>query len=497
MKNEGEVLKPRLHFSRTSHSMHLEKIKTPFNFIIFGASGDLAHLKIFPSLYELALQRRFPENFSIYGYARSKMTQAQFRKGFKASVKKYTEKILYNEKVIDELLEHVSYHQGQYDHEEDFQHFAEKLMEVQENKKVYNLAFFATPPLVTQEIVGNLAKIRKKLGGKLDLMLEKPFGENRKSAGKLFQWITNHFEKENLFLIDHYLGKSAVRSIFPLRYNNTILNLLLKGHAISNIQISALETIGVEERIGFFENVGIIKDMIQSHLLQVLGLLTMSMPVNQEVRSIGREKGDVISGLRQDKKGGIVLGQYQDYKSQPGVKANSKTPTFAAIRLFIDLAEWYQVPIYIRSGKKMSHKHTYIVIEFKKPPYVKTSEIDPNRLIIELHPKENIQIKLVNDLGKEVPQRNELLTEESLACMGDDCLSPYANLILDGFLKRYGSFLSIDEILASWHFIDSVHENIEKNKIKIISYESNSKGPEQQEQLTALDGNQWYDVKHL
>lgn len=477
--------------------MQLEKIKHSFNFLIFGASGDLAHLKIFPSLYELMLQKRFQGNFTIYGYARSPKSHAQFRKEFKVSVKKYTDKLLYNEKVVDELLQHVFYQQGQYDHQADYEHFADALIHAQGGKKVYNLAFFAVPPVVTRSVIENLAHVREKLGGQLELMLEKPFGVDRKSAGELFQAVTNHFDKENLFLIDHYLGKSAVRSIFPLRYNNTILNLLLKGQAISNIQISALETAGVDERIGFFENVGIIKDMIQSHLLQVLALLTMSMPVNQEVRSVQREKGDIISALRQDKQGGIVLGQYKGYKEQTGVKKSSKTPTFAALRLFIDLAEWYQVPIYIRSGKNLSHKHTYIAIEFKKPAYAKNSKVDPNRLIIELYPKEKIQIKLVNDLGKAVPQYSELMTEESLACMGDDCLSPYANLILDAFLKRYHSFLSLDEILASWHFIDSIHERIEKDKIKITQYESGTEGPKQQEKLTQIDDHQWYDPKHL
>jgi len=181
------------------------------------------------------------------------------------------------------------------------------------------LAFFAVPPVAFKPVIESLAAARDKLGQDVDLMLEKPFGEDRESAGELFKFVTNYFDKKNLFLIDHYLGKAAVRSIFPLRYNNAILNLLLKGNAISNIQISALETTGVDERIGFFDDVGIVKDMIQSHLLQILGLLTMAMPVHQEVHSIRREKGDVISALRQDSSGGIVLGQYKSYTKQKGV----------------------------------------------------------------------------------------------------------------------------------------------------------------------------------
>jgi len=477
--------------------MKLDKIEKSFNFIIFGASGDLANLKLFPAIYELALQKRFTKNFTIFGYARSNMSQNEFKKRFADSVKKHINKLVFNQKVLDDLLTHAHYQQGQYNSEKDYENFAKALLKAHKGKKVYNLAFFAIPPIAFKPVVENLSKIRKKIGQKVDLMIEKPFGEDRKSAGELFQFVSNHFDKENLFLIDHYLGKAAVRSIFPLRYNNTILNLLLKGHAISNIQISALETTGVDERIGFFDDVGIIKDMIQSHLLQILALLTMSMPIHHEVHSIRREKGDVISALRVDPECGIILGQYKSYKNLKGIKKGSDTPTFAALKLFIDLTEWYEVPIYIRTGKNLSHKHTYIAIEFKKPAYTKGSEVEANRLIIELYPKEKIQIKLVNDLGKEVPDYSDLITEESLACMGDDCLPPYANLILDAFLKRYISFLSIDEILASWHFVDDVHARIKKEKVKVIKYKEDGYGPKEQDKLTTMDNNKWYDAESL
>lgn len=477
--------------------MKLDKVEKPFNFIIFGASGDLASLKLFPGIYELALQKRFAKEFAIYGYARSKMTNEEFRKLFAKSVKKYTDKLVFSQKILDELLEHVFYHQGAYNEKKDYEDLATRLLQTQGKKAVCNLAFFAIPPIVYQPVIENLAAIRKKLGGKMELILEKPFGEDRQSAGELFKLITHHFDKENLYLIDHYLGKAAVRSILPLRYNNTILNLLLKGEAISNIQISALETVGVEERIGFFDNVGIIKDMIQSHLLQILALLTMSMPVHQEVHAIRREKGDILSALRYDKNCSVILGQYETYSSQKGVKKDSATPTFAALKLFIDLTEWYQVPIYIRTGKKLSHKHTYIVVEFKKPAYAKELDIEANKLIIELYPKEKIQLKLVNDLGKEVHKYSELITEESLACMGDDCLPPYASLILDALLGRNVSFLSIDEVLASWHFVDGIHGYISKNKIKLAKYKEGGIGPADQRKLTEQDHNQWYDAKHL
>lgn len=474
----------------------MEQIQTAFNFIIFGASGDLASLKIFPSIYALALQKRFPENYKIYGYARSEMSNEAFREKFKKSIETHWDKSTFDPVILDELLTHLYYFQGQYDEMDDYESFGDELLKAHDGKTVKNLAFFAIPPVAFKPVIENLSSIKEKLGGHVELMLEKPFGNDRTTAGELFHFLNSHFDKESVYLIDHYLGKAAVRSIFPLRYNNTILNLLLQGGEISNIQISALETAGVDERIGFFDEVGTIKDMIQSHLLQVLALLTMSMPVRKEVHSIRREKGDILSALRQDSKGGIVLGQYEGYKEKEGVKEGSKTPTFAALRLFIDLTKWYQVPIYIRTGKKLSHKHTYIVIEFKKPAYAKDLETDGNKLIIELYPKERIEIKLVNDIGKQVPQYTELITDESLACQGDDCLPPYANLILDAFLGRHVSFLSIDEILASWHFVDELYAQIDKKQILPTQYPCGGEGPKEQFDLTSFDNNQWYDIEH-
>ncbi len=475
--------------------MNLSKIQKPFNLIIFGASGDLANIKLFPALYELALQKRLPKQYQIVGFARSKMTEAQFRKRFERSIKKRCDKLTFDPKVLDELLSHLHYFQGQYDEKTSYEELAKYLLKGHKGKKVYNLGFLAVPPNVFRPVIKNMAAIKQKIGNEdtVELMLEKPFGADRKSAGELFNFVTNYFDKKHLYLIDHYLGKAPVRSLFPLRYNNTILNLLLQGKAISNIQITAFEKAGVDERIGFFDQVGIVKDMIQSHLLQVLALLTKAMPLKKEVSSIRREKGNMLSALRYpDDECGIVLGQYQSYKKQKGVQKDSTTPTFAALRCMMDLTEWYQVPIYIRTGKKLSHKHTYIVVEFENPPYA-NKKVDHNRLIIELHPGEKLSLRLVNDIGQNMPSDHNLVPEGSLACMGDDCLPAYATLVLDAFLKRYESFLSIDEVLASWHFIDSLENCTKKHALKPIQYKEGSDGPKQQFALTKMDGFKWYD----
>lgn len=478
--------------------MKLKKVDKSFNFILFGASGDLAYLKLFPALYELVLQKRFDKPWSIVGFARTEMTDAEFRKRVQKSLKEHVDKNLYNQKAVDEMLEHVYYYQGQYDDAESYHLLADKLHEIHDGKKVYNLAFLAVPPMAFEPIAKQLANIRSFIRP-IQVMMEKPFGDDRKSAGDLFQSITTYFEKEDLFLIDHYLGKASVQSILPLRYNNTILNLLLKGEAIANIQISALETVGVEERVSYFDQVGIVKDMVQSHLLQVLALLTMNMPLHKDVKSVRREKGSILSALTySDVECGAILGQYESYRKQKDVSKDSKTPTFAAFRCFIDRSDWYQIPIYIRTGKKLSHKHTYVVIEFKKPPFQeKNKELEANRLIIELYPHEEIQMRLVNDVGRTTDQSRELITQESLACMGEGCLPAYGRLILDAFLDNHTSFLSIDEIYASWHFIDDVMTCIKKRKLPLQIYKGGSEGPKEQFELTAQDGFEWYDPDKL
>lgn len=475
--------------------MRLATFNKPFNFILFGASGDLAQLKIFPSLYELVLQKRFSKNYSITGFARTDMTHAEFRSHVEKSIKEHTDKRILDQKVIDEMLTHVYYHQGQYDDIESFKMLTEKLIEIHNGEKVYNLASLAVPPVVFEPIAQNLASVCRRIGI-CQVMMEKPFGHDRRSAGDLFQLITNYFEKTDLFLIDHYLGKASVQSILPLRYNNTVLNLLLKPDAIANIQISALETVGVEERIGYFEKTGIVNDMIQSHLLQVLALLTMRMPIHADTNSIRREKGNILSALQYaDTDCGAIQGQYASYKKQEGVERGSQTPTFAAFRCFIDMTDWYKVPIYIRTGKKLTHKHTYVVIEFKKPPF--KENIDANRLIIELYPHEEIQIRLVNDVGKASQQNPELISQESLACMGEGCLPAYGRLILDAMLGNQNSFLSIDEILASWHFIDDVMKCIHKRKTPLTIYKDGTGGPKEQFDMVKNDGFEWYDADKL
>jgi|CXWL01.1.fsa_nt_gi glucose-6-phosphate 1-dehydrogenase len=475
--------------------MMLYKIEKPFVFTVFGASGDLAKIKIFPALYALAEQKRFPKDFWILGYARTPKSDEDFRQEFRDSVMSRREEPV-DEKILDELLEHVYYFEGQYDDPKSFQGFAKEILKKSKADKVTTMTYLAVPPQAFSGIVKNLAEIRPQIGEDLRLIIEKPFGTDEKSARELFHNVSIYFDADKVFLLDHYLGKEAVQSILALRYANGILNTLLSGRLIANIQITAAEDLNVANRISYFDQVGIIKDMIQSHLLQMLSLLTMELPVEQEADSVHREKIAILSALKyRGYEKAMVIGQHENYKKIPGVKKDSKTPTFAAIRLFIDRQDWYKVPIYIRTGKMLNKKHTYVVVEFKKHRFQrKNPDIHPNRLILELQPNERIHLKLYTKVGGVKDQFHDLTTSESLACFGDDCLPEHGRLLLNVFQNDQSNFLSFEEIIATWMFTDKLFSCCENRDVKIYSYEDYSEGPSEQHHIPHDDGFEWFDV---
>lgn len=474
--------------------MMLYKIEKSFAFTVFGASGDLAKIKIFPALYAMAAQKRFPKEFFIYGFARSEMSHEDFRGEFRESLSGKGEEI--DESVLEELLTHVFYYTGQYDDRKSYEGFAEEILKKTGGEKITNITYLAVPPTAFTGIINNLSAIRPSLGEDLRVIIEKPFGNDESTARELFHNVSIHFPAEKVFLLDHYLGKEAVQSILALRYANGILNTLLNGNLIANIQITAAEDLSVANRISYFDQVGIIKDMIQSHLLQMLSLLAMDLPVEQEADSIHREKIAVLSALKyRGYEKAMVIGQHDTYNSIPGVKKDSKTATFAAIRLFIDRQNWYKVPIYIRTGKMLNKKHTYVVVEFKKHRFQrKNSDIHPNRLILELQPNERIHLKLYTKVGGTKDQFHDLTTSESLACFGDDCLPEHGRLLLNVFQNDQSNFLTFEEIIATWKFTDKLLACCENRNVEIHRYKDYSEGPSEQINIPQDDGFEWFDV---
>jgi len=472
--------------------MKLYKIQNPFVLTIFGASGDLAKEKLFPALYALAEQRRFPENYFIVGFARTAKKEQEFRKEFESSIRKKLGKDM-DEKILKELLQHIHYFTGQYGEYESYQNYLQYLKKLTGSGKLIHIAYFSVPPQVFKDIIGNLGKIKTE-SHDLRLVIEKPFGQDYRSATDLFHFISLHFNEKNVYLLDHYLGKTAVQSILHLRHNNRVLNQMLKGKEIANIQITAFEQSGISSRIGYFDQVGMIKDMIQSHLLQILALVTMSIPITETAESLHREKNNILSSLNFTKNPkNIVLGQYEGYKREKDAPKGSKTETFAAIRLFIDRESWFNSPIYLRTGKKLNEKHTYLTIEFKKFAFQGKNE-PPDLLNIELYPEEKLTLKLINRRSSGESSYKSISTSDSLACEGDDCLPEHGLLLLDVIRGHKMNFLSFPEILACWKFTEDVLDTIHKNKLKPQTYKNGSGGPADQHKLTATDNFQWHDL---
>ncbi len=464
-------------------------IEKPFALIIFGASGDLAKLKLFPALYSLAEQKRLPEEYYIIGYARTEKDRGIFQEEFTQSIKDHHKDV--NKKILKSLTDKVHYFSGQYDKKEDFKNLKKNIKAISGKSSITKLAYFSVPPIAFKDIIKNLGETKSSKNEDLRLIIEKPFGEDTDSAEELFHFVARYFNEECVYLLDHYLGKSAVQSLLHLRHSNKILNFMMKGPEIANIQISALESTGVKDRAGYFNKVGTVKDMVQSHLLQILALIAMSIPISEDADSIHREKENILSSLKFiESPKNLVLGQYENYKKEKNVPEKSKTETFAAMRLFINRETWYRTPIYIRTGKKLKKKHTYVVVELKKFAFQPKDE-EPNRLIFELQPDERVIIKLINKNGNN-KEYKAITTSDSIACTGDDCLPEHALLLLEVMRKRRRYFLSFHEIIATWRITDKIRKFA--SKIKVEKYKDKSRGPDSQDCLTEIDGFTWHEL---
>lgn len=472
--------------------MQRTTIKEKFIFTVFGASGDLAKLKIFPAIYELALQRRLPKEFLIYGFSRKKMSTEEFQFEFKNSILTHCNEVI-NEKLLNELLEKVYYFQGEYNDEKSFSKFFKTLEKHNFESSTKLLAYYSTPPFTFNDITINLGKHKSDF--QIKLILEKPFGENEKSAREMFAIIQERFNEKDVFLLDHYLGKESVQSITSMRYANSIINHLLKGNLIENIQISALETVGIKERGKYFDSVGMLKDMIQSHLLQLLALVTMSMPRTLNAESIHREKYNILSALTFDPKNFLVKGVYESYHDEKDIDKKSKTETFIALKTYIDQSRWADIPIFIRTGKKLNRKHTYISIVFKKLDFQKDiPDLTNNELVIEIQPNPNVYFKIINKRGGTFQEFHQIAPSQSLACFGDDCLAEHSRLILDVLQENKMNFLNFNMVIACWKFIDEVIEEANKQNIKIEKYSDGSSGPNSQNNLLKNDQLKWHEI---
>ena len=477
-------------------SENVLKANHDFSLIIFGASGHLAQIKIFPALYFLALKKRFPENFSIMGYARSEMSDESFREHVANSVRTHVEG--FNEDVLSDLLTHVHYQQGQYDDVKNFEALAKHLDEIEEgySNDSVRLAYFSVPPSFFGAVAENLCKggVRDE-GKQFRAIVEKPLGDDEKSAQEIQKSLSGCFPQEEIYLLDHYLGKEAARNIYYLRLVNPIVERVLKHTLVTNAQITASESAGIEGRAGYFENVGTLRDMVQSHMLQLMALLTMQLVEREKLPQARLEAlKNIYVPPAGDLSDVILQGQYErsdehhGYRDEEGVAADSLTPTFAALKLMTKARRWEGVPFYLRTGKRLKAKETKLAFEFKNPYAV--VDVPPSRMEIILQGEAGMRMHLHTKMGGSEPEFRPLVLEDPLVCVGD-CLDEHGLLLLEAVNGKQDWFLDFEEVMTAWKIIDPLQSYLDRGESKLAMYPCDSNGPEEVWEWMKGEGFEW------
>ena len=475
----------------------------PFSLVIFGASGHLAKIKLYPSLYILALKKRLPKDYAVIGFARSKMDDASFRVLVEASIRESMPEV--TEKALTEFLTHVFYHQGQYDRVADFKALSKRMEKMEASwVQPVRLAYFSIPPTVFHDVLKNICAggiHRHKNEDDFRCIIEKPVGSDLESFEKVKVSLTQCFGEKEIYLLDHYLGKEAVRNIYYLRYANPILERILKHTMIHHIEVTAMESAGLEGRAGYFDAVGTLRDMVQSHLLQICALLMMRLQEDDSIQAARIHALDQFylpHAVSLDNM--IVQGQYDagtingerevSYKKEEGVAKGSRTSTYIALRLMSRSTRWEGVPFYLRTGKRLHKKETRISIAFQEPQKIGKGAT-PNRLDIILQGEAGMRLHLQTKLGGTEPEFRPLIMTDPLVCMGD-CLPEHGLLLLEAIAGRQTWYLSFEEVRTAWRIIDPLQQHLDKKQTKLHLYTAGSHGPEAADQWMERMGVKWF-----
>jgi len=473
----------------------------PTSTVIFGASGDLTQRKLIPSLFNLFRKGRLPKQFRIVGYGGTAFTDDQFRAHLEEGIKEFASFKHTNEEWND-FASRLFYQQGRYDNPTDFEKLNSLLKdgEAGSGNRTY---YMATPPGVFPQIVDLLAKTDQltENQGWRRVVIEKPFGTDLESARRLNEQIHKALNERQIYRIDHYLGKETVQNILVSRFANTIFEPLWNRNYIDHVEITVAEQVGVEHRGRFYDQVGVLRDMFQNHLLQLVSLVAMEPPVSFDASALRNEKVKVLSAIQPMKEEEIphktVLGQYKGYRAEEGVKPDSRTPTYAALKLQIDNWRWQGVPFYLRSGKCLKEKLSQVTIEFKEPPHLlfpnAKESMTPNMLVLYLQPDEGIHLRFEAKVPDTVAKMRSVDMEFHYADSFGKTAIPesYERLLLDALNGDPSLFTRADEVETAWALIDPIIQAWESQNKPPAFYEPGSWGSKEADELLAKDNRKW------
>ena len=399
-------------------------MKKPDNHIlvIFGASGDLTHRKLIPAVYDLFRQNLLPEKFAVLGVSRTEISDENFRDKMKDGIKKYSNFKEDDDKIVDNFLQHLSYLAIDTESKEDFRKLKNYMENMNSNLETGNNAIYylSTPPAlygVIPTLLGEVGLNTSANGSWKKLIIEKPFGYDLASALELNKKLSKYFKEEQIYRIDHYLGKESVQNILVTRFSNGVFEPLWNRNFVHHVEITSVENIGIENRGGYYDSSGAMRDMVQNHLLQLTGLIAMEPPSSFDSNAIRNEIVKVFQSFRplseKDISKNSIRGQYTSatvkgekllgYREEKGISKDSRTESYVAMKLFIDNWRWGGVPFYIRTGKRLPTKVTEVVIHFKPTPHFLFSKQDINsscnQLVLRIQPDEGVLLKV----GMKVP----------------------------------------------------------------------------------------------
>lgn len=498
------------------------KAPEPCIMVIFGATGDLTSRKLVPALYNLARDGQLPQNFACVGFARRPKDNDQFREEMREGIDQFSRTRPVDERLFDKFSEQLFYHQSEF-HDDAGYEGLKKLLEELDGRfetKGNRVFYLSTPPsyfpqivkkLHEHKLIYNVDQVKDKWSR---VIIEKPFGHNLQSAIDLQKELLLYLSEKQIFRIDHYLGKETVQNLLVFRFANPIFESLFSNHHVDNIQITVAEEMGIGTRGKFFEEAGMLRDIVQNHMMQLLSLIAMEAPASMKPQSIHDEKVKVINSIRPFKLNALdqyaVRGQYgtgiiegeevKGYRQEENVNPNSNVETYVALQLFIDNWRWTGVPFYLRAGKRMAKRTTEIAIIFKRVPCFVVEQVgqhlNPNAILIRIQPNEGISLRI----NCKVPGQNSPIQPVKMdfrydSYFGTTPPEAYERLICDCMSGDATLFARDDEVIAAWKLLTPLLEYWESIPPKDFpNYHAGTWGPKASDEMLKREGREWMAI---